>query len=84
MTERIAHRDLRNRSAEILRNVAAGESYEITNHGEVVATLSPPDHGGPALRVRPAKRRGGWSDIKPVSSEESIQDILDELRSERG
>ena len=35
--ERIAHRDLRNRSSEILRRVAAGESFEITNHGEVVA-----------------------------------------------
>lgn len=84
MTERIAHRDLRNRSAEILRNVASGECYEITNHGEVVATLSPPANLGPGLRVRPAKRRGGWSDVKPVPSEESLQEILDDLRAERG
>ena len=39
--ERIAHRDLRNRSSEILRAVSEGESFEITNHGEVVAILSP-------------------------------------------
>ena len=47
MTERLAHRDLRNRSAEILRDVAAGGSYEITNHGEVVALLTPPASDGP-------------------------------------
>lgn len=41
MPDRLAHRDLRNRSAEILRDVDAGASYEITNHGEVVALLIP-------------------------------------------
>jgi hypothetical protein len=30
LTEQLAHRDLRNRSAEILRDVAAGASYEST------------------------------------------------------
>jgi prevent-host-death family protein len=54
VTERLAHRDLRNRSAEILRDVLAGATYEITNHGEVVAVLSPPA-GRTELRVRPAR-----------------------------
>ena len=49
MTERLAHRDLRNRSSEILRAVASGATYEITNHGEVVAILSPPE-ARPPLR----------------------------------
>jgi hypothetical protein len=39
---RISHREFRNNSAAILREVQAGESMEITNNGEVVAVLSPP------------------------------------------
>lgn len=81
--ERIAHRDLRNRSAEILRAVAAGESFEITNHGEVVAVLVPPRPRRRPLKVRRATRVGGWEDIPRYPSEESSQDILDELRGDR-
>lgn len=79
--ERIAHRDLRNRSAEILRAVTAGESFEITNHGEVVAVLSPPDRR--PLRVVPARIHGRWDELERVTVDESLQDILDELRGER-
>lgn len=78
--ERIAHRDLRNRSSEILRAVAAGESFEITNHGEVVAVLSPP--GTVPLRVRPATKVGGWNDIPRVPATRPTQEILDELRED--
>ena len=60
MTEQLAHRDLRNRSAEILREVAAGASYEITNHGEVVALLTPPAPDG-RLRIRKATSRRPFS-----------------------
>ena len=81
--ERIAHRDLRNRSAEILRAVAAGESFEITNHGEVVALLLPPSMPRRPLRVKRATRVGGWEDIPRYTSDESSQDILDELRGDR-
>lgn len=38
----ISHRELRNNSAEVLRAVAAGETIEVTNHGEVAAVLVPP------------------------------------------
>ena len=78
--QRIAHRDLRNRSAEILRAVAAGESFEITNHGEVVAILSPPDEE--PLRVIPAKKLGGWK-VPSVKPSRPTQEILDELREDR-
>lgn len=37
----ISHRDMRNHSAEVLRRVAAGESFIITNNGEPVASLTP-------------------------------------------
>ncbi len=79
--ERIPHRELRNRSSEILRAVAAGESFEITNHGEVVAVLSPPDKQ--PLRIIPATIVGRWDEIEPVAIDESIQDILDDLRGDR-
>lgn len=82
--ERIPHRELRNNSAAILRAVAAGESFEITNHGEVVAILSPPKVGS-LLVVRPATRRGGWSELTPVKlppGSPSTQEILDELRED--
>jgi prevent-host-death family protein len=38
----ISHRELRNNSSEILRDVLAGEIIEVTNHGEVSAVLVPP------------------------------------------
>lgn len=78
--ERIAHRDLRNRSAEILRAVAAGESFEITNHGEVVAVLSPP--GTVPLRIKPATEHGGWADLPRYPVGESVQEMLDDLRQD--
>ena len=82
VVERIAHRELRNRSSEILRAVAAGESFEITNHGEVVAVLSPP--GRAILAVIPAKIIGRWDELEPqVGSGESTAQILDDLREER-
>jgi prevent-host-death family protein len=79
--ERIAHRDLRNRSAEILRAVAAGESFEITNHGEVVAVLSPPTPR--PLRIRPAAKFGGWNSLTRHRVEETVQEMVDDLRGDR-
>jgi prevent-host-death family protein len=82
MTERLAHRDLRNRSSEVLREVAAGATYEITNHGKVVAVLSPP-RSRSELRVRPARVRGSFASLPRVSRDESVQDALDDLRGDR-
>lgn len=80
----ISHRELRNNSSAILRDVKAGETFTITNHGEPVAVLSPPSEGPqPNLRVRPAKVRGRFSEIKSAPNELSSSEILDELRAER-
>jgi prevent-host-death family protein len=38
----ISHRELRNNSSEVLRAVSAGETIEVTNHGDVAAVLVPP------------------------------------------
>ena len=81
--ERIAHRDLRNRSSEILRAVAGGESFEITNHGEVVAILSPPHTRRRPLRVKRATRKGGWEDLPRFTVDETIEEMLDDLRDDR-
>lgn len=80
--ERLAHRDLRNRSAEILREVAAGASYEITNHGEVVALLVPPG-SAERLIVRKATIRGRFDEIRSVKRPTSTQETLDYLRGDR-
>lgn len=82
MTEQLAHRDLRNRSAEILRDVAAGASYEITNHGEVVALLTPPAPNG-RLRVRRATSGRPFSEIRRTRRPESTESALDDMRGDR-
>lgn len=82
----ISHRTLRNDSAEILRRVAAGESFEITNHGEVVAVLMPSDASTPLERarqagetVRPTRARsfGQICRVKGLSSVEVLDDLRD-------
>jgi antitoxin (DNA-binding transcriptional repressor) of toxin-antitoxin stability system len=82
VTEQLAHRDLRNRSSEILREVASGATFEITNHGKVVAVLSPPP-GSPDLRVRAPRVSGGFANLPLVSRAEKVQDALDDLRGDR-
>jgi antitoxin (DNA-binding transcriptional repressor) of toxin-antitoxin stability system len=65
-----------------LREVAAGATYEITNNGEVVAILSPPV--ATTLRIRPATRHGGWTEITPVKTEgKPGPELLDEFREPR-
>jgi prevent-host-death family protein len=57
----VSHREMRNSSGEILRAVAAGETVQITNNGQVAALISPP--GSDILarlteqgQARPARR----------------------------
>lgn len=82
MADRLAHRDLRNRSSEILREVAAGASYEITNHGEVVALLSPVA-GSSVVRIRRATVQLPFASIARAHRTEKSQDVLDDLRGDR-
>ena len=81
MARTIPHRELRNHSSEVLRRVQAGETIQVTNHGEVVAVLSPPSHGM-APRIVAAKHRGGFAAIPRVRSAETIRQALDALREE--
>lgn len=82
----ISHRELRNNSAEVLRAVSAGETIEVTNHGDVAAVLVPPSLT-PYERLvvagkvreprkdRPADLRGIRRVTAPVSSAEIIADL---------
>ena len=81
MAKTIPHRELRNHSSDVLRGVQAGETIQVTNHGEVVAVLSPPGKGL-APRVAAATHRGGFASIPRVRSAESIRQALDVLREE--
>jgi prevent-host-death family protein len=84
MSRTIAHRELRNNSSAVLRDVAAGETIRITNHGEVVAILVPP--GGrerPSLPFRPATVIGGFSGLVRTTLDHPIQQTLDDLRGDR-
>jgi prevent-host-death family protein len=52
---------MRNNSGEILRAVAAGETIQVTNNGQVAALISPPDMDALAHlmaqgKLRPARR----------------------------
>jgi prevent-host-death family protein len=84
MSRTIPHRELRNNSSAVLREVQHGETIEVTNHGEVVAILHPPGRSAAMRpRIRKASRRGDFREIKGVRLGYPIQPVLDELRGER-
>lgn len=86
----IPHRQLRNESSKILERVKNGEILDVTNNGEVSATLIPPS-SSPFERlllagaVRPAASTGpvDFTLLARTRLDESSGDILDDLRGER-
>ncbi|MDQ3154479.1 MAG: type II toxin-antitoxin system prevent-host-death family antitoxin [Actinomycetota bacterium] len=84
MPRTIPHRELRNNSSGVLRDVQAGETVYVTNNGEVVAVLVPPPRAANAsLWTRRATVRGGFAELRRTRIHEPIQDVLDELRDDR-
>jgi prevent-host-death family protein len=83
----ISQRELRNDNAEIIRGVEAGESYVVTRRGVPVARLVPLDDSGTAEPGLPLARPAGpwrpFSDRPRVLIDESIEEILDDLRADR-
>lgn len=67
-------RDLRNRSAEVLRRVERGESLTVTRDGEPVATVAPLPRRTVQVEELIARRRS----LPVVDADELIADI-DEL-----
>ncbi|MEO6881380.1 MAG: type II toxin-antitoxin system prevent-host-death family antitoxin [Mycobacteriaceae bacterium] len=84
MTRSIPHRELRNNSSAVLRDVQAGETIEVTNHGVVVAVLVPPARARLAsTRVVEAQRVGGFAQLPRIAAQEGSQAALDHLRGDR-
>ncbi|QUW18500.1 type II toxin-antitoxin system prevent-host-death family antitoxin [Agrococcus sp. Marseille-Q4369] len=79
--ESIGHREMRNRSSEVLRAVAAGESFTITNHGTAVARLVPVERVPTDLPI--ASRRGGFAALRRHLIAGRPADDLEDLRGER-
>ncbi|NLG65057.1 MAG: type II toxin-antitoxin system prevent-host-death family antitoxin [Actinobacteria bacterium] len=79
--KRIPHRELRNNSSTVLRQVQAGESFAVTNHGDVVAVLVPPDQGI-EMKLLESRVRGGFKDLHLEERPERTEDVLTELREE--
>jgi prevent-host-death family protein len=84
MGRTIPHRELRNNSSAVLRDVQAGETIAVTNNGEVVAVLVPPPRRpGAVLPIRRAAVKGGFADLPRVRLDHPLQDDLDDLRGDR-
>ena len=82
----ITHRELRNDSGRILREVQEGQTFIITNNGEPVAALQPVEADPLAgIRHEPPKRGARFADIVPekVDSDETALEALLFLRGER-
>jgi prevent-host-death family protein len=69
-------RELRQNASELLRKVAGGETFEITDRGRPVAVLAPLPDPGPTERLRAS------GDITPA--EASFDDLPEPLPLERG
>lgn len=85
----ISHRELRNSSSAVLRDVRAGEIIEVTNHGEVAAVLIPPSFTSyerlvAAGKVRqPVGRSVDLRRIRRTKSGSTTADIIADLRGDR-
>ena len=88
--KRVGVRELRQNASKLLAEVAAGETFEITERGRPVARLTPlPKLEGidamiAAGRIRPA--RGSFRDLppprKPKPGQPLPSEILEELRAD--
>ena len=85
----IPHRELRNQSSKILDRVKNGETIDVTNNGEIAATLIPPS-ASPferlllAGQVRSASKSPADFRVLPrVTSAGSTAEILADLRGDR-
>lgn len=83
----VTHREMRNESGEILRQVANGETIQVTNHGQVAALIVPPgtdtlaeliSRGQVRLAARPLSSLGSIVRRRPGTDSETI---VDDVRS---
>ena len=90
MSVRVGVRELRQNLSVYLRRVEAGESFEVTERGRAVASLTPLPSDDPLARLVSAGRalpaEGDLLDLGPplrLHLEQPLSTILEELREER-
>lgn len=86
----IPHRELRNNSSKILERVKNGEIIDVTNSGEVAATLIPPSSSVLEQLIRVGRMRQAisappidFTAIPRVALDTSTEEILQDLRGDR-
>jgi prevent-host-death family protein len=86
----IPHRQLRNESSKILERVKNGETIDVTNNGEVAATLIPPSSSpferlllAGAVRQAAATGPVDFTQFERTRSDVSSEDLLRDLRGDR-
>lgn len=92
--ERIGVRELRQHASRYLELVKAGQSVEVTERGELVALLTPPEQSRSARErllatgrllpaVGPSGRLRRSQPVPVASGEPTNQELLDAQREER-
>ncbi len=86
--ERIGVRELRQNASVYLERVKAGESVEITQRGQLVAVMSPPQLS-PIERLRAEgsviEGSGTWADVEVLPADPdgpTISEVLRQMRDE--
>ncbi len=85
--DKVTHREMRNRSGEILRRVEAGESIEVSNNGRPAALIVPV--GGTVLdgliaRGEARAARAGTETLLEITRVESTATTQELIESSRG
>lgn len=70
MSNRVGVRELRQRASDVLRRVAAGESFEVTDHGHPIARIVP---------LLPGSLQQLTIEGRASAAEGDLLDLLDEL-----
>ena len=84
MGRSVSERELRNDTGRILREAQSGETIAVTSRGVVVALLVPPPASSrDTLRVRAARRSGGFGALPRQSGSTPSGEVLDGLRADR-
>lgn len=78
----INQRELRNDSAEVMRQVEQGQSFTVTRRGVPVARLSPLTDDDDLRCLRPARRHVVYSRTVRVTTEIASEEMVTDLRGE--
>ena len=84
----VSRTELNQQTARVLARVARGERLIITDRGRPIAQISPPpervwDDLVAQGKVTPATHRGAVTLPPPSTLDETVREIIDDLRGER-